>query len=101
MKNILGTTENLDLYNKEGRRVYEFKNSEGYSYERTYDSNGNTLTFKDSHGYSHEYIRDSNGNKLTFKDSYGFWTESTYDSNGKELTFKTSEGVTRGFEIPE
>ena len=81
MKNILGTTEDLELFNKEGKKVYEFdKNSNGSWRERTYDSNGNTLTYKDSSG---------------------FWIERTYDSNGKELTFKTSDGVTRGFDIPE
>jgi hypothetical protein len=81
MKNILGTTENLELFNKDGRLLYNFyKGSDGYSYERTCDSNGNVLTFKDSTGYSSEY---------------------TYDSNGKELTYKNSTGFTRGFDIPE
>jgi YD repeat-containing protein len=81
MKNILGTTESLDLFDKENRLVYEFiKSSNGFSYERTYDSNGNQLTYKDSNGYSSEY---------------------TYDSNGNELTYKNSTGFTRGFDIPE
>ena len=31
MKNILGTTENLQLFNKDGTKVYEFyKTSNGY-----------------------------------------------------------------------
>ncbi len=81
MKNILGTTENLELYNKEGEKVYEFENEcNGNWYERTYDSNGNKLTYKDSDGNWYEYTRDSNGNGLTYKDS---------------------NGVTRGFDIPE
>ena len=81
MKNILGKTEKLELFNNEGKKVYDFyKNSNGYSYEYTYDSNGKVLTFKDSNGYSYEY---------------------TYDSNGKELTYKDSNGVTRCFDIPE
>jgi hypothetical protein len=81
MKNILGTTESLELFDKDGRLLYNFyKGSDGYSYERTCDSNGNVLTFKDSTGYSSEY---------------------TYDSNGKELTYKNSTGFTRGFDIPE
>ena len=51
MKNILGTTEYLELYNKEDKVVYWFyKNSNGYSCERIYDSSGNELTFKDSDG---------------------------------------------------
>ena len=81
MKNILGTTENLELFNKEGRKVYDFgKVLGGCSYERTYDSNGNKLTYKSSNGY---------------------WSKRTYNSNGKELTYKNSNGDTRGFEIPE
>ena len=51
MKNILGTTENLELFNKVGKRVYEFyKNSDVHSYECTYDSNGKILTSKNSDG---------------------------------------------------
>jgi hypothetical protein len=81
MKNILGTTESLELFDKDGRLLYNFyKGSDGYSYERTCDSNGNVLTFKDSTGYSSEY---------------------TYDINGNELTYKDSTGFTRGFDIPE
>ena len=53
MKNILGTEDNLNLFNENGIRVYEyFKNSNGYSYEYTRDSNGNELTFKNSDGVS-------------------------------------------------
>ena len=81
MENILGKTENLELYNKEGKKIYEFcKTSNGYTFEYTYDSNGKILTYKDSNGYSYEYTRDA---------------------NGKELTFKSSNGVSRGFDIPE
>ena len=81
MKNILGKTENLGLFNKEGKRVYQFyKYSTGYSSEYTYDSNGKELTYKNSNGDSSEYTRDS---------------------NGKELTYKDSNGVKRGFDIPE
>jgi hypothetical protein len=81
MKNIFGTTENIELFNKDGRQIYSFyKNSNGYSYQYTYDSDGNQLTYKNSKGYSSEF---------------------TYDSNGNELTYKNSDGVTRGFDIPE
>ena len=81
MKNILGTTENLELFNKVGKMVYEFEN----------ESNGNW----------YEYTRDSNGRLLTYKESNGYWYEYTRDSNGKELTYKDSNGITRGFDIPE
>ena len=53
MKNILGTEENLELFNENGIKVYEyFKYLDGYSLEFTYDSNGNVLTYKDSDGHS-------------------------------------------------
>jgi YD repeat-containing protein len=72
MKNILGTTENLQLFDKERRIVYNFrKDSDGYSSESTYDLHGNVLTYKDSNGYSHEITRDSEGKILTYKDSNG------------------------------
>lgn len=76
MKNILGKEENLELFNKKGKRVYAFSNTyPGVSCEWTYDSNGNVLTFKSSCGFS--------------------W-ERTYDSMGNELTYKNSDGITRG-----
>ena len=53
MKNILGTTEKLKLYDKDQNLIYMFyKNSNGFSYESTYDSNGNVLTYKNSGGFS-------------------------------------------------
>jgi hypothetical protein len=81
MKNIQGTEENLNLFNEDGKKVYEyFINESGYCYERIYDSNGNVSSFKNSLGYSEEY---------------------TYDSYGYELTYKNSNGERRGFDIPE
>jgi hypothetical protein len=51
MKNILGTTEKLELFDKDGRRVYAFcKDSNGFSFEYTRDSYGNELTYKNSDG---------------------------------------------------
>ena len=42
MKNILGTTEDLKFYDEDQNLIYYFhKDSNGYSSERTYDSNGN------------------------------------------------------------
>jgi len=53
MKNILGTEENLELFNENGIKVYKYyKHSNGFSYEYTRDSNGNELTFKNSKGVS-------------------------------------------------
>jgi YD repeat-containing protein len=81
MKNILGTTERLEFYNREGKVVYLFyKYRNGNSCEHTYNKNGKVLTFKDSDGFYFEYTRDE---------------------NGKELTFRNSDGVKRGFDIPE
>ena len=84
MKNIKGTEENLNLFNENGIRVYEyFKNSNRHWYEYTYDSNGKVLTYKNSNGYWYECTRDSNGKVLTYKDSDGYSYEYTYDSYGK------------------
>jgi uncharacterized membrane protein len=69
MKNIFGTTEKLEL-----------KNSNGYWYKRTYDSNGN---------------------ELTVENSSGFWEKSTYDSSGNKLTYEDSYGTKRGFDTKE
>ena len=81
MKNILGTTEDLTLYNKDGKMIYKFiADSCGISYEYTYDVNDNELTYKNSNGFSSEY---------------------TYGSNGNELTYKNSNGFSRGFDILE
>ena len=102
MKNILGKTENLTLYNKEGKRVYEFTTrSNGYSIEYTRDSKGNELTYKSPNGFSSERTYDSKGNELTYKNSNGYSCEYAYDENGNELTFKNSAGESIGFDIPE
>jgi len=72
MKNALGTKEDLDLFDKNGIKVYSFyAESDGCLIEGTYDSNGKELTYEDSDGYSCKYTRDSNGNELTFEDSSG------------------------------
>ena len=84
MKNIQGTEENLELFNENGIKIYEyFKYSFGYSEEFTYDSEGNIITYKNSNGYSYEAKYDSDG--------YSY--EYTRDSH--------SDGVRRGFDKPE
>ena len=53
MKNIQGTEDNLELFDENGIRFYEyFKCLDGFSCEYTRDSNGNVLTYKDSTGVS-------------------------------------------------
>ena len=122
MKNILGTQEDLRLYNKAGNLIYEFiellsgytertydengnkltyKTSSGFSWESTYNENGNVLTYKDSNSHSYEKTYDENGNELNYKDSNGYSYEKTYDKNGNQLTYKSSDGVSRGFDIQE
>tara|TARA_R110000868_G_scaffold189689_1_gene432809 strand:+ start:1366 stop:1695 length:330 start_codon:yes stop_codon:yes gene_type:complete len=86
MKNVLGTEENLRLFNKDGKKVYDY-------YKNSYDPKGN-------HKYT-EVTYDLNGNMLTYKNSKGFSSERTRDSNGKELTYKNSDGDRRGLDIPE
>ena len=58
-----------------------FKDSDGVSYERTYDDNGNVLTYKNSNGYSYESTYDDKGNELTFKNSKG-----CFKIKGKEVS---------------
>ncbi len=102
MKNIFGKEESLKLYNDDGNLVYKYYiNSRDFSYEDTFDSNGEVLTYRNSNGYSHEYTRDSYGNVLTYKNPNGYSYEFTRDSDGNELTFKDSKGNKRGFNIPE
>ena len=115
MKNILGNQENLEFYNKEGVKVYEFYtySDSRNSYEYTHDKNGRILTSKDSTGYWskctrgekgrtltyensdgcwYKYTRDEQGNELTYESSTGYWSIYTYDKNGRTLTGKTSDG---------
>ena len=121
--NIQGKNKDLELYNKEGVKVYKyytysynagdestfdekgniltFKNSNGHWDEYTFDEKGNILTYKDSYGTWDESTFDEKGNRLTFKHSDGSWYECTYDEKGNRLTFKNSYGVKRGFDIPE
>jgi len=95
MKNILGTTKDLELFNKDGKIVYKFrKNSIGCSFEYTYDENGNVLTSKNSNGGSCEYTRDEKGNVLTFKNSNGY-----YRIKEKYVTQQEYEAFING--IPE
>ena len=72
MKNVFGTKENLELFDKDGKIRYDYyADSNGESWGATYDVNGEVLTYKDSEGYSYKYTRDSIGNELTYKDSNG------------------------------
>ncbi len=80
MKNIQGTFKNLKLFDENGKKVYEFfTNSNGYSYECTFNPNGKVLIYSNSDGYSYQY---------------------TLDASGNELTYENSNGVKRGFAIP-
>jgi len=102
MKNALGTTGSLKLYNKNGVMVYEFyKNSTGIWSKYTYDEKGRELTYENSNGNWSKYTYDEEGNILTFEDSTGYWYKYTYDEKGNELTYEDSNGETRGFDIPE
>ena len=102
MKNILGTQENLEFFNKEGKLVYGYcKDSNGHSRETTYNIRGHELSYKDSDGNSRETTYNSRGNELTYKNSNGYSCETTYNSIGNELTYKNSNGESRSFDIPE
>ena len=73
MKNIQGTEEDLDLFNKNGIKVYAYRKwSDGLFQERTYNSKGKVLTYKNSNGFSCECTYDSKGNILNYKNSDGY-----------------------------
>jgi YD repeat-containing protein len=101
MKNIFGKQEELELFDKEGKLVYRFKQLGKVWDEQTFNENGSLLTHKDSTGYWTERTYDDKGKVLSYKNSSGFWVERTYDKNGNELTFKNSQGLSRGLDIPE
>ena len=94
MKNKLGTNEYLEERHSNGKKSYEYcVGSNGFSWEYTYDENGNALTFKNSDGFSWESTYDENGNELTCRHSNGFSFESTYDENGNRLTYKNNTAL--------
>ena len=100
--NIQGEDKDLELYDKEGVRVYDYyKNSDSSWLECTFDEKGNKLTHKNSNGSWYEYTYDEKGNRLTYKNSKGYWYEYTYNEKGNELTYRNSKGAKRGFDIPE
>tara|TARA_R110000803_G_scaffold10606_5_gene32220 strand:- start:177 stop:581 length:405 start_codon:yes stop_codon:yes gene_type:complete len=92
MKNAFGTKENLELFNKNGIRVYNYWNSGRLITETIYNSNGNHLKSKRSDGFTSKSTFDLFGHELTYKDSVGIWFKCTYDSNGNQLTYKDSSG---------
>ena len=68
MRNKLGKNESLEERHSNGEMSYKYYiDSNGYSYERTYDENSNELTYKNSEGDSCEFTYDENGNRLTYK----------------------------------
>ena len=102
MKNVLGNQKDLEFYNKEGVKVYEFYTySDTDSYEHTYNKNGMTLTYKNSNGCWHKYTRDEKGRALTYETSDDYWYKYTRDEQGNELTYENSRGEKRGFNTPE
>ena len=89
MKNILGTTDDLELFHKDGDMAYRcFKDGDGPWEEYTYYKKGYKLIYKYSEGYWTEYTYDEMGSMLTYKDSDNYWEEYTYDEKGNELTYK-------------
>tara|TARA_R110001632_G_scaffold213743_1_gene340167 strand:- start:393 stop:749 length:357 start_codon:yes stop_codon:yes gene_type:complete len=100
--NIQGEDKDLELYDKEGVKVYEYYTYLSGSWDEcTFDEKGKILTYKNSKGYWNERTYNENGNELTYKDSKGYWYERTYDEKGNVLTFKDSDGINTGFDIPE
>jgi YD repeat-containing protein len=98
--NALGAFEDLELFDKEGNKVYSFVVHSDDSWEKTtWDKEGNKLTSENSDGDWCKFTYDSNGNLLTHENSNGYWYKRTYDSDGKELTFEDSYGKKMRFDI--
>ena len=94
MKNILGTEEDLELFNNKGVKVYKyFKAVNGYCYEYTYNSKGYELTCKRSDGFSSKYTRDAVGKVLTYEDSNGLTRgfDKTYSEEEVEFIKRAVE----------
>ena len=83
--------EEFPKYSFKGNEI-SYKDSYGYSWEKSYDEKGNEISYKDSNGVSWEKSYDGNGNEISFKDSYGFSWESSYDEKGNEVFYKDSYG---------
>lgn len=101
MKNILGTTDHLELFHTNGEIAYDYFNDSDIWEESTFDRQGNYLAFKSSEGYSCEYTYDERCNMLTFNNSDGYWEEYTYDESDNQLTFKDSDGYWREYTYDE
>ena len=89
--------ETIEYYH-ENSNVLSFKkvtDSDGLSWESTYDEKGNQRTYKNSNGFTRESTYDEKGNELTFKDSKGYSWERTYDEKGNVRTYKDSNGYFR------
>ena len=94
MKNKLGKTEDLKEYHKNGKLAYEFRVvRRNYSWEKTFDTQGNQTSFKDSDGYSWDSTYDHQGNETSYKDSRGISWYRTFDDQGRVTSFKNLNGV--------
>ena len=59
MLNKNGKREDLCEYHENGELAYEFyEGSEGFSYESTYDENGNELTYRNSDGLERGFKKE-------------------------------------------
>ena len=96
MLNILGTSEDLELFNKEGVKLYHFETCKnGVIRECTWDKWSQTLTSKDSRGFLCLYTRDEKGKQLAYKNSDGY-----YIVKGKKVTKEEYEAFIEELENP-
>ena len=83
MKNKLGKIENLKEYHENGKLAYVFEVIyNDYSYEATYDDQGNRTSCKDSNGESYEATFDDQGNVTSYKDLRGYSWKRIYKEDG-------------------
>ena len=92
MKNKLGKKENLKEYHKNGKLAYQFTVvSDVYSWEATYDNQGNETSYKNSDGFSTKATYDNQGNQTSYKNSDDDSWVATYDDQNRMTSYEDSD----------
>jgi hypothetical protein len=89
------TNGDLKIKDKNGKRIYYERSSDGLWAKREHDSQGNEIYYEDSNGYWIKYEYDSQSNVIYYENSSGFWKKWERDSKGNEIYFENSYGTLR------
>ena len=93
MKNKLGKRENLKEYHENGKLAYVFRMvNDNYSWEKTFDIQGNQTSYKDSRCISWYRTYNNQGHITSLRNSSGFSWVATYDNLGRATYYKDSDG---------